>query len=301
MRLTVTGATGFVGSRLVDALRGRGDEVTVLSRDTARASERLGVDAVAWDWQAGPAPVAALAGRDVVVHLAGEAVDQRWNAAVKEKIRASRERGTSQLVAGLRAADPRPARLVCASACAYYGAHGTEYIDESCPAGRDYLADVCVRWERAADGAAELGMSVVKVRTGITLHAGTGVLSSMLLPFKLGLGGPLAGGRQYLPWIHHRDLIGMYLCAIDQAGFSGAINGSAPSPVTNREFSKALGRALHRPAIVPVPGIAARIIAGDVAEYAITGVRMVPGRADELGYTFVHSDIDSALADTLTR
>lgn len=300
MRLTVTGATGFVGSRLVDALRGRGDEVTVLSRDADRASERLGVDAVAWDWQAGPAPVAALAGRDVVVHLAGEPVDQRWNTAVKEKIRASRERGTSQLVAGLKAADPRPARLVCASACAYYGAHETERIDESCPAGHDFLADVCVRWERAADAAAELGLSVVKVRTGITLHAASGVLPSMLLPFKLGLGGPLAGGRQYLPWIHHSDLIGMYLCAIDQAGFSGAINGCAPSPVTNREFSKALGRALHRPAIVPVPGIAARIIAGAVAEYAVTGVRMVPGGADELGYTFVYTDIDSALVDTLT-
>jgi len=300
MRVTVTGATGFVGSRLVDALRVRGDEVTVLSRDAARASERLGVDAVAWDWQTGPAPVAALAGRDVVVHLAGEPVSQRWNPAVKKKIRASRERGTSQLVAGLAAADPRPARLVCASACAYYGAHDNDVVDESCPAGQDYLADVCVRWERAADGASELGLSVVKVRTGITLHAGSGVLASMLLPFKLGLGGPLAGGRQYLPWIHHEDLIGMYLCAIDRAGFSGAINGSAPSPVTNREFSKALGRVLHRPAIVPVPGIAAKIIAGDIAKYAVTGVRMVPGRADELGYTFAYSDIDSALADTLT-
>jgi len=299
MRVTVTGATGFVGSRIVEALRVRGDEVTVLSRDAARASARLGVEAVAWDWQAEPAPVAALAGRDVVVHLAGEPVAQRWNAAVKEKIRASRERGTSQLVAGLEATDRRPARLVCASACAYYGAHETEIVDESCPAGSDYLADVCVRWERAADRASELGMSVVKVRTGITLHVGMGVLPSMLLPFKLGLGGPLAGGRQYLPWIHHSDLIGMYMCVIDRAGFSGAINGSAPAPVTNREFSKALGRALHRPAIVPVPGIAARIVAGDVAKYAVTGVRMVPGRADELGYTFAYSGIDGALADAL--
>ncbi|MCA1680641.1 MAG: DUF1731 domain-containing protein, partial [Actinobacteria bacterium] len=124
-------------------------------------------------------------------------------------------------------------------------------------------------------------------RTGPTCHPSSG------------LGGPLAGGRQYLPWIHHEDLIGMYLCAIDPAGFSGAINGSAPSPVTNREFSKALGRVLHRPAIVPIPGIAAKIIAGDIATYAVTGVRMVPGRADELGYTFAYSDIDSALSATL--
>ncbi|HVF79692.1 MAG TPA: DUF1731 domain-containing protein [Solirubrobacteraceae bacterium] len=156
-----------------------------------------------------------------------------------------------------------------------------------------------MRWERAADGASELGLSVAKVRTGITLHAGSGVLASMMLPFRLGLGGPLAGGRQYLPWIHHEDLIGLYMSAIDAPGFSGAINGSAPAPVTNREFSKALGRALHRPAVVPVPGIAARIIAGDVGKYAVTGVRMVPGRADELGYTFAYSDIDGALNATL--
>jgi uncharacterized protein (TIGR01777 family) len=299
MRVTITGATGFVGSRLVAALRGRGDEVTVLSRDAVRAGERLGVEAVAWDWRAGPAPVAALTGRDVVVHLAGEPVAQRWNTTVKEKIRDSRERGTSQLVAGLAAADARPTRLVCASACAYYGPHDSELIDETSSPGTDFLADVCVGWERAADEAIALGLSVVKVRTGISLHAGNGVLASMLLPFKLGLGGPLAGGQQYLPWIHHSDLIGMYLCAIDNAGFNGAINGSAPSPVTNREFSKALGRALHRPAIVPVPGIAARIIAGDVAAYAVSGVRMVPGRADELGYTFAYSDIGRALADTV--
>jgi len=300
MRITLTGATGFVGSRLVAALKQRGDDITVLSRDAARAGERLGVEAVAWDWTRGRAPAAALAGRDVVVHLAGEPVSQRWNAAVKDRIRDSREHGTSRLVAGIAAADPRPRRLVSASACAYYGAHGSEIVDEaSPPAHDDFLADVCVRWERAADGAAEHGVSVVKVRTGITLHAGSGVLPSMLLPFKLGLGGPLAGGRQYLPWIHHADLIGLYLCLIDNREFSGAINGSAPDPVTNKEFSQALGRVLHRPAALPVPGFAAKLVAGDVGHYAVTGVRMIPGRADELGYGFRFSDIDSALADAL--
>ncbi len=300
MRVTVTGATGFVGTRLVAALSARGDEVTVLSRNADRARDQLGVDAVAWDWRRGPAPAAALAGRDVVVHLAGEPVAQRWNPAVKERIRDSRERGTTELVAGIAAADPRPPRLVCASACAYYGAHGDEVVDETSPAGSDFLADVCVRWERAADGARELDLDVVKVRTGITLHAGSGVLASMLPPFRLGLGGPLAGGRQYLPWIHHEDLVGLYLRAIDAPGFSGPINGSAPAPVTNREFSKALGRALHRPAVVPVPGIAAKLVAGAVAEYAVTGVRMVPGRADELGYAFAYPDVERALAETLT-
>lgn len=301
MRVTLTGATGFVGSRLVDALRARGDEVTVLSRDAGRARQRLGVDAVAWDWQVGPAPVAALSGRDVVVHLAGEPVAQRWNATVKDRIRDSREHGTRQLVAGLQSADPCPPRLVCASACAYYGAHREEVIDEASPAGSDWLADVCVRWEREADAAAMLGASVVTVRTGITLDAGSGVLASMLMPFKLGVGGPLAGGRQYLPWIHRDDLIGMYLCAIDATSFSGPINGCAPSPVTNREFSQALGRALHRPAVMPVPGALARLMVGEVAKYAVTGVRMVPGRAEELGYTFRYPGLDGALADTLTR
>lgn len=299
MRVTMTGATGFIGTRLVDALKARGDEVTVLSRDAGRAQRRLGVDAVAWDWTAGPAPAAALSGRDAVVHLAGEPVAQRWNATVKQRVRDSREHGTRELIAGLESADTRPPRLVSASACAYYGAHGDEVIDEASPAAEDWLADVCVRWERQAERATALGMSVVTVRTGITLHRDSGVLASMMLPFKLGVGGPLAGGRQYVPWIHHGDLIGMYLRLIDATGFSGPINGSAPHPVTNREFSHALGRALHRPAVMPVPGLAARIVAGEVAKYALTGVRMIPGRAGELGYEFLYPEIDPALAESV--
>jgi uncharacterized protein (TIGR01777 family) len=299
MRVTLTGATGYVGSQLVPALVARGDEVTVLSRDAARASQRLGVEAAAWDPSAGPAPAAALEGRDVVVHLAGEAVSQRWNDAVRARIRDSREIGTNRLVEGLAATTDRPSRLVCASACAFYGPHGTELVDETSPAGRDWLADVCVRWERAADAASGLGMSVVKVRTGITLDAGYGVLASMLLPFKLGVGGPLAGGRQYVPWIHRADLIGMYVRLVDAAGFGGPINASAPEPVTNKHFSRALGRALHRPAVVPVPGLAAKLMVGEVAKYAITGVRMVPGRAAELDYEFRFPQVDQALADVL--
>ena len=299
MRVTLTGATGYVGSLLVPALVARGDEVTVLSRDAARASDRLGVEAVAWDPSSGPAPASALEGRDVVVHLAGEAVAQRWNDEVRRRIRDSREIGTNRLVEGLAATSDRPPRLVCASACAFYGPHGSEIVDETSPAGRDWLADVCVRWERAADAAAQLGMGVAKVRTGITLDAAYGVRESMLLPFKLGVGGPLAGGRQYVPWIHRDDLIGMYLRRVYAADFSGPINASAPTPVTNKEFSRALGRALHRPAVVPVPGLAAKLMVGEVAKYAITGVRMIPGRAPELGYTFAHPEIDGALTDVL--
>lgn len=298
MRITVTGATGYVGSRLVPALVARGDDVTVLSRDARRAGDRLGVAAVGWDPTAGPAPADALEGRDVVVHLAGEPVSQRWNDAVRAKIRDSREIGTKRLVEGMAAASNRP-RLVCASACAFYGPHGTEVVDESSPAGRDWLADVCVRWERAADAASQLGVGVVTVRTGITLDATYGVLESMLLPFKLGVGGPLAGGRQYVPWIHRDDLIGLYLAIVDAPDFGGPINASAPAPVTNKEFSRALGRALHRPAVVPVPGIVPKLMVGQVAKYALTGVRMVPGRAAEIGYDFRHPQIDGALADVL--
>ena len=301
MRVTLTGATGFVGSRLVAALKARGDEVTVVSRDAGRASQRLGVDAVAWDGISAPAPVEALADRDVVVHLAGEPVSQRWNDKVKLKIRDSREVGTRQLVAGLAATEPRPPRLVSASASAFYGARGDEIVDETSPPGRDWLADVCVRWERAADAAAALGVEVVKIRTGLTLDAGYGALASMLPPFKLGVGGPLAGGRQYVPWLHTDDLIAMYVRAIDATGFSGPINGCSPHPVTNKELSRALGRALHRPAIMPVPGLAAKLMVGEVAKYAITGARLVPGRADELGFTFAFPEIDGALADVLHR
>lgn len=301
MRVTLTGATGFVGSRLVGELKARGDEVTVLSRDAGRASDRLGVEAVAWDGMSGAAPVPALAGRDVVVHLAGEPVAQRWNDEVKARIRDSRDTGTRQLVAGLAdCGEPeRPRRLVSASASAFYGAHGDEIVDETSPPGRDWLADVCVRWERAADAASDLGMSVVTVRTGLTLDANYGVLDSMMLPFKLGFGGPLGGGRQYMPWLVTDDLIGMYLSAIDAAHVSGPINASAPNPVTNKTFSRALGRALRRPAIVPVPGLVPKLMVGEVAKYALTGVRMVPGRAEELGFMFSQPEIDGALAATL--
>ncbi|HEY1539350.1 MAG TPA: TIGR01777 family oxidoreductase [Solirubrobacteraceae bacterium] len=301
MKITLTGATGYVGSKLVAALKARGDEIAVLSRNGARAARSLGVEAADWDWTAGPAPADALAGRDVVVHLAGAPVAQRWNATAKQEILDSRETGTRRLVDGLRDAEPRPARLICASASAFYGPGGDEPVDEMSPAGRDWLADVCVRWEREADAAAaaELGMSVVKVRTGITVDPTYGALASMMLPFKLGLGGPLAGGRQYVPWIHPDDLIGLYLRAIDAPDFSGPINASAPSPVTNKQLSRALGRVLHRPTIVPVPGIAAKLMVGEVAKYAISGTRMVPGRAAELGYAFAYPEIDGALADVL--
>ena len=301
MRVTLTGATGGIGRGLAEALIARGDEVTALTRSPERAAGRLpqGVAAVGWDPVAGPAPAEALAGRDAVVNLAGENVAQRWTSEVKQRIRASRELGTRNLVEGLRTAEPRPAALVSGSASGYYGPHGDERIGEDAPAGDDFLAAVSVAWEREALEAEGLGMRVAIVRTGIVLDADSGALATMLTPFKLGVGGPVAGGRQYMPWIHREDEIGLLLAALDNPGFSGPVNGSAPEPATNRDFSRALGRALHRPAFAPIPAAAIKVLYGDMAQIVVKGVRMVPGRAAELGYTFRHPDLDEALGSTL--
>ncbi|HTE63122.1 MAG TPA: TIGR01777 family oxidoreductase [Solirubrobacteraceae bacterium] len=302
MRVTVTGATGRIGTRLVGALQRRGDEVTVLSRDPGKARVALGVDAVAWQPEREPAPAAALAGRDGVLHLAGEDVAQRWTAEAKRRILSSRELGTRNLVAGIRAADPRPGVLVSASGIDYYGPHGSEPLTEETPPGGDFLAQVCVAWEREAAAAEELGVRVVRLRTGVALIKGGGALAKMLPFFRLGIGGPVAGGQQYLPWIHVDDLVGLYLAALDEPAWTGAVNATAPEPPTNREFSRALGRALRRPAVAPVPGLAVRLLYGEMADIVVSGKRAVPDRARALGFAYAHPQLDealrSALADT---
>jgi uncharacterized protein (TIGR01777 family) len=298
MKVTVTGATGRIGSHLVAALKARGDDVIALSRSPERASEQLGVEALAWDPENEAAPMAALVGRDSVVHLAGEDVGQRWSKETKKKILDSREGGTRSLVHALFDAKPRPTSLICASAAGYYGARGDEPVDEASAPGSDWLAEVTMRWEAQAD-TAKLGTRVVKVRTGIVLDAGGGALAKMLPVFKAGIGGPVGGGRQYMPWIHLDDLIGIYLAAIDSPSFAGPVNASAPEPVTNKEFSHALGRALHRPAVAPVPGFTIKAMYGEMAQIVLKGARMVPGRVPELGYEFVHTDLDEALRAAL--
>jgi len=302
MRVTVTGATGRIGTRLVGALQRRGDEVTVLSRDPGKARVALGVDAVAWQPEREPAPAAALAARDGVLHLAGEDVAQRWTAEAKRRILSSRELGTRNLVAGIRAADPRPGVLVSASGIDYYGPHGSEPLTEETPPGGDFLAQVCVAWEREAAAAEELGVRVVRLRTGVALIKGGGALAKMLPFFRLGIGGPVAGGQQYLPWIHVDDLVGLYLAALDEPAWTGAVNATAPEPPTNREFSRALGRALRRPAVAPVPGLAVRLLYGEMADIVVSGKRAVPDRAQALGFAYAHPQLDealrSALADT---
>jgi uncharacterized protein (TIGR01777 family) len=298
-RVTVTGATGLLGRRLVRALRERGDEVTVLSRSPDRAYELSGLDAQAWDPEAGAAPAEALAGRDAVVHLAGENVAQRWSKDARRRIHDSRELGTRHLVEGLRAAEPRPGVLVSSSAVGYYGPHGDEELPEDTPPGDDFLARVCVVWEREAQAAEELGVRVVRVRTGVVLDKDGGALGKMLPFFKAGVGGPVAGGRQLMPWVHADDVVGIFLRAVDDAAWSGAVNATAPEPVSNAAFSKALGRALHRPAVAPVPAFAIQLLYGDMAEIVTKGQNAVPRRALELGYRHAHPELDEALRSAL--
>jgi uncharacterized protein (TIGR01777 family) len=282
MRITITGGRGLIGSRLVKRLQDRGDEVTVLSRGREPC----------WD-PSGPAPAAALAGRDAVVHLAGENLAQRWSGDAKRRIMESREEGTRNLVASLR--DSGVGTLVSASAVGYYGPRGDERIAEEEPPGDDFPARVCVAWEREARAAEALGIRVVSVRTGVVLDSAGGALSKMLRPFRLGAGGPVAGGRQYMPWIHVDDVVGIYVAALDGADWRGPVNATAPEPATNAEFSKALGRALHRPAVVPIPGFAIRALYGEMATIVTTGQRAVPRAALAHGYAFEHPELDEAL------
>ena len=293
MRVTVTGASGRSGSHLVERLRERGHDSTILSRSPQRG--------VAWDPAAAPAPAEALRGRDAVIHLAGEDVAQRWSNEVKERIRSSRETGTRNLVDGLAALPEgeRPRVLVSGSASGYYGPRGDEEVTESDAPGDDFLARVCVAWEREAQRAEDLGLRVARIRTGIVLDKEGGALAKMLTPFRLGVGGPVAGGRQWMPWIHRDDEVGILLAALDGEAWTGPINASAPHPVTNRDFGRALGRALGRPAVAPVPALAIKALYGEMAEIVTTGVRMVPRRATELGYVFAHPELDGALRDTL--
>jgi uncharacterized protein (TIGR01777 family) len=298
MKVTISGATGRVGRHLVAALKARGDDVVALSRDPDKAGEQLGVEAYGWDLKNEAVPKEALQGRDVIVHLAGEDVGQRWTKESKAEILDSREKGTRNMVHSIFETKPRPTTFICASAAGYYGDRGDDVVTEADPPGSDWLAEVCARWERQAD-TAKVGTRMVLVRTGIVLDADGGALAKMLPPFKAGLGGPIGSGKQYMPWIHLDDLVGIYLAAIDHPTFNGAINASAPEPATNKEFAKALGHAVHRPAMAPVPAMAIKLMYGEMAQIVLKGVRMVPGRAAELGYEFQHPDLDEALRDTL--
>lgn len=299
----MTGATGTIGRSVVRALLDRGDSVVVLSRDGAGARAKLGPGVEAREWRdprADAAPSAAFADVEGVIHLLGEPVAQRWSDSAKKEIRDSRVLGTRNLVAGMRDAGPRLQVLVAQSATGFYGPRGDEKVDESAVAGDDFLAGVVVDWEsEVRRGAEELGLRAPVCRTGVVLSDSGGALEKMLLPFKMGVGGPVAGGDQYLPWVHIDDVVGALLFALDTETADGPLNVTAPTPVTNKAFSKALGRALHRPAVMPVPAFAIKLMYGEMASIVTTGVRAEPKRLLELGYDFKRPSLDDALRAAL--
>lgn len=306
-RAVVTGATGFIGRRLVGALRARGARVVALARDPAAARARLGagVDARLWDPAATAAPTEALAGLQAVFHLAGEPIaDGRWTAARKVRIRASRVDGTRRLVEALGRLEPaaRPDVLVSASAVGFYGDRGDEVLTEASPPGEGFLADVCRAWEEEALAAAGHGLRVVLLRIGVVLGAGGGALARLVPVFRLGLGGRLTlGGAQWMPWVHLDDVVGLALHAAGTDGLSGPLNAVAPRPARNRDFTRALAAAVGRPALFPVPALALRVALGEVAAALTASQQVRPAAAEASGYRFLHPDLEGALAAVLGR
>jgi uncharacterized protein len=301
VRVLVTGATGLIGSALCDALLARGDEVVGLTRDPSRARKKNPL--VTWrPWEPTlerPAPE-AFEGVDGVVNLLGERIDQRWTEEAKKRIMESRRTGTHNLAHAIEALETPPRVLVSQSAVGYYGDRGDQPVDESDAPGTSFDSEVTQAWEKAAHELDNTDVRLVIVRTGQVLTPEGGVLKELLTPFKLGVGGPLAGGNQYFPWIHIEDEIGILLWALDNEQLRGVVNGVSPQPVTNKEFSKALGRAISRPAITPVPGVVLDLKFGrEFGQVLRGGARVVPKRTQELGYEFRHPDLDEALTDLL--
>ena len=292
-RALVTGATGLIGRRLVANLPG----AVVLGRDPAKARAIWpSTQAMAWSPDSGPPPAAAFAEVEVVYHLAGEPLgDGRWTSEKKRRIRDSRVLGTRNLVAGLAALEHKPRVLVSASAVGYYGDRGEQELDEGSPAGHGFLAEVCAAWEREARAAEALGMRVACVRSGFVLSSEGGALAKLLGPFRLGLGGKLGDGGQWMSWIHIDDVLGILLHASREAQVSGPINAVGPRPVTNAELTRTLGRVLRRPTLLPVPGFALRAALGEMSELVTASQRVLPKVAERTGYVFEHAELEAAL------
>ena len=299
MKAVIAGGTGFIGSALLKSLGGG----VVLTRDAGRARRRLppGTEVHEWNPLAGPAPAEAFRGAEVVFSVLGDPIAKgRWNRRKLAAIRESRVIGSRNLVAGIVAAGG-PNILVSASAIGFYGDRGDETLDEGSTNGADTLAGVCREWEAEAFAAREKGIRVHVVRNGIVLRRGGGVLAQMLPPFLMGLGGRLGSGNQWMSWIHLDDLVGMYRMAVERVDAPAILNGVAPHPVTNREFTKALASAVHRPAVFPVPAFAVRLAFGGVAEVMLGSQRVLPKAALGAGFAFRYPDLPGCLAAALER
>lgn len=300
MNVLVTGATGLIGSALCEALLHRGDEVRGATRDAERARQlNPEVEWFSWEPAAEEPPVEAVLGADAVVHLAGESLAQRWTRGAKERIRDSRIQGTRNLVEAIERAEARPQVLVGGSAVGYYGDRGSDRLTEEEAPGSDWLARLCVEWETEAARAAEIGVRVVHARAGVVLSGEGGALKTMLPPFRLGVGGPVGSGRRFVPWIHLDDEVALLIWALDSPGLTGPLNLTAPEPATNRELSKALGRAIRRPAFMPVPPVALKLLYGEMSQVVVDSQRVVPARAQGGGFEWRFTDLDAALRDAL--
>lgn len=301
MKVLVTGASGFIGAALCDALLVRGDAVVGLTRDPRQARRtNPSVTWHAWEPTLERPPAEAFDGVDGVVNLLGEKIDQRWTGEAKRRIMESRRTGTHNLAGTIAGLERKPRVLVSQSAIGYYGDRGEGIVDESSEPGEGFDAEVVRAWERAAREVEGAGVRLVVVRTGHVLDPHGGFLAAQLTPFKLGLGGPLAGGAQYVSWIHIEDEVGILLWALDNERVSGVVNATAPHPVTNRAFAKALGKALGRPTVLPIPGIALDLMFGkEFGRVLRGGQRVLPRRALDLGYEFRHPRVDEALSDLL--
>jgi uncharacterized protein (TIGR01777 family) len=306
MRVFITGGTGLVGLRLVHRLLDRKDQPVVLTRSASRARGKLPpeVEIVEGDpMQTGPW-MATCAACDAVINLVGENVlARRWNAAFKKLLIESRTLPTRHVVAALRdhptTAAGQPRVLVNASAIGYYGPRGDEELDENTPPAHDFFGSLCAEWEKEAMAALAFGIRVCTVRVGIVLDKTGGALAKMLTPFRWGVGGRLGSGRQWMSWIHHDDLVGLFLLPLDNPRLSGALNGTAPNPVTNSEFTRTLGKVLHRPTWLPAPAWGLRLLLGEMANALVTGQRVLPRASLAQGFTFRYPTLEPALRAAL--
>ena len=297
MRVGITGGTGFLGRRLVRSLEERGDVPVVLSRDPVICEKTLSVECRGWDVLE-PLFPKHLCDLDAVIHLAGESVVGVWTQKKKERIYDVRVLGTRHLVDALGLASPRPNILLCASASGYYGEGGDAALTESSAAGTGFLAHLCADWEAEATRAGELGVRVVTLRTTLPLDPRGGILRSLLIPFRLGLGAVLGSGRQWMPWIHIEDWIQLVLFALDREAVRGPLNLGAPQPVRNLEFTHTLSHVLHRPALLRVPAFVLKQFPQG-REGVLVSQRIVPAKAQALGYQFRHPHLEEALENLL--
>lgn len=297
MNITISGASGFIGRRLLEVLGRAGHSLHVLSRH-AGTNLPNGVRLLVWDPTQSSPPRESLENADAIVHLAGEPVAQRWTDEAKRRIRESRVTGTRRLVEALAALPRKPAVLVCASAIGYYGSRGDEAVDESAPPGNGFLPEVCMAWEREAQAAETLGVRVARIRIGLALDPRGGALQRMLPPFRFGVGGRLGSGRQWMSWIHLGDLADLFRFAVEHP-VQGALNGVAPQPVRNAEFTLELARLLHRPAFFPVPEVGLKVLFGEMATALLDSQRVVPRAAEAAGFRFRFPELGPALADLI--